>query len=74
MTLKVAAPAAGGAVTVSQLVPSVPPQFTEALANVGAWKALAAQAAQLPVEMQALGAGGGVTLAILAVGKMILKV
>lgn len=70
---KVGLPVAGGTATVTQLVPAVPVQFTDALTNVGAWKSFAAQAAQLPVEMQALGAGGGVTLAILAVGKMVLK-
>jgi len=73
---KPAAAVVGGAEAVRQampLVPAVPAQFTDAVANIGAWKALAAQAAQLPVEMQALGAGGGVTLAILAVGKMVLK-
>lgn len=62
----VGAPAATGAAAISTLVPAVPAQFTDALANVGAWKSLAAQAAQLPAEMQAVGFGGAVSMTIFA--------
>lgn len=73
ITTKAALPAGGATAVAIHAIPAVPTLFTESLANISAWKAFAAQAAQLPVEMQALGAGGAVTLGLLAVGKMVLK-
>lgn len=70
----VGAPAATGAAVVSQFVPSVPPQFTEAVANLGAWKAFAAQIGTMSHEFQAIGIGGTAAVVSLIGLKKVLKV
>lgn len=79
LMLRVAAPAAGtaavgttAATTLS--VPAVPAEFVSSVANIGAWKSLAVQVSHLPNELQAIGAGGAVTLLVLVIAKYVLKV
>lgn len=55
---KVGLPVAGGTAGVTQIVPAIPPQFTDALTNLGAWKSFAAQLGSVSTEFQAAGGLG----------------
>lgn len=76
-TLKIGTPlglVGAGASTAAPLIPAVPPALTDTIANIGAWKGLAAQAGHLPAEFTALGAGGLVALGVLLIGKRWMRV
>lgn len=64
LVMKVAAPTAGGTLTATTLVPAVPQMIPEALANISAWKGIALQVAQLPIEVRSIGFGGAVSLVL----------
>lgn len=61
---KIGLPVAGGSVGATQLVPAVPQMLPDALTNIGAWKGIAMQVAQLPIEVRSIGFGGAVSLAL----------